>query len=374
VTPSLLVVEDDADFRGALVRTLGQQGFDEVVEVAGVEEALEALSRRSFDVLITDLRLGERDGIDLIQSVRQSHPAVRPILMSAYAVARDVQVALSAGAVSVLSKPFTTDELREAIQQAVECGTGFHGSFHGISLIDMLQMLHLAHRSLRLSVSGAVSGVIHLLDGEVVHAEAGRRRGEEAFRALLAEPAGSLQTAAAVEGVERSMTRPFETVLIDCLRQLDEEGAAAGASSLAALLDDGAAANDAHTQRSDEMANVKDALGRIMEVDGCLGACIVDSNSGMMLGAAGGGSAINLEVAAAGNTEVVRSKRKTMSSLGLNDQIEDILITLGKQYHIIRPVHSSEALFMYVVLDKTKSNLAMARHQVGSVEKDLQIG
>lgn len=121
------------------------------------------------------------------------------------------------------------------------------------------------------------------------------------------------------------------------------------------------------------MANIKDSLKKILELDGAVGACVVDSNSGMMLGAEGGGGGINLEVAAAGNTEVVRAKRKTMGALGLTDGIEDILITLGKQYHLIRPLASNDALFIYLVLDKTKGNLAMARHQLGSIEKDLAI-
>jgi hypothetical protein len=109
-----------------------------------------------------------------------------------------------------------------------------------------------------------------------------------------------------------------------------------------------------------------------MEIDGCLGTCIVDSNSGMMLGAAGGGN-VNLEIAAAGNTEVVRAKRKTMKSLNLNESIEDILITLGRQYHLIRPLSSNDALFIYLVLDKNRSNLAMARHQLAQLEKELTV-
>jgi hypothetical protein len=120
------------------------------------------------------------------------------------------------------------------------------------------------------------------------------------------------------------------------------------------------------------MANAKESLPKLMEIDGCIGCCIVDSNSGMMLGAAGGGS-MNLEVAAAGNTEVVRSKRKTMKALALNDQIEDMLITLGKQYHLLRPLSTNDALFIYVVLDKSKANLAMARHQLTLIEKDLVV-
>lgn len=120
------------------------------------------------------------------------------------------------------------------------------------------------------------------------------------------------------------------------------------------------------------MATVKDTLPKLMEIDGCVGCCIVDSNSGMMLGAAGGGS-MSLEVAAAGNTEVVRSKRKTMKALALADHIEDMLITLGKQYHLIRPLSTNDSLFIYLVLDKQRSNLAMARHQLSAIEKDLTV-
>lgn len=121
------------------------------------------------------------------------------------------------------------------------------------------------------------------------------------------------------------------------------------------------------------MANVKESMERLMQSDGVLGACVVDSSSGMMLGSIGGGPNFNVEVAAAGNTEVVRAKRKTMRSLNLDDQIEDILITLGKQYHIIRLCASNDALFMYVVLDKTRANLAMARIQLADIEKNMQI-
>jgi hypothetical protein len=121
------------------------------------------------------------------------------------------------------------------------------------------------------------------------------------------------------------------------------------------------------------MANAKEALAKLMEIDGVIGACIVDSNSGMMLGSAGGGSMINLELAAAGNTEVVRAKRKTMKSLNLSDPIEDILITLGRQYHLMRPLSSNDALFIYLALDRSRANLALARHQLTIAEKDLTV-
>lgn len=119
------------------------------------------------------------------------------------------------------------------------------------------------------------------------------------------------------------------------------------------------------------MSNIKESLAKIMRTDGALGTCVVDSNSGMMLGQDGNNCPLNLEVAAAGNTEVVRAKRKTMKALNLKDTIEDILITLRGQYHLIRPLAHNDALFIYVVLDKVRGNLAMARHQLAAVEKEM---
>ena len=108
-----------------------------------------------------------------------------------------------------------------------------------------------------------------------------------------------------------------------------------------------------------------------MTIDGALAAALVDSTSGMLMGSAGGG--LDLELAAAGNTEVVRAKLKTMRMLNLNDQIDDILITLGKQYHVIRPVAANDGVFFYVVLDKSRSNLALARRKTADVERALTL-
>ena len=118
--------------------------------------------------------------------------------------------------------------------------------------------------------------------------------------------------------------------------------------------------------------NVKESLTKLNAIDGFVGAALVDSDSGMLLGQEGG-AGINLEVAAAGNTEVVKAKRKTMNNLGLRDTVEDILITLGKQYHIIRPLRTRSNLFFYVAVDRSKANLAMARIAIADVEKDLQV-
>ncbi|WP_061965084.1 hypothetical protein [Demequina aurantiaca] len=121
------------------------------------------------------------------------------------------------------------------------------------------------------------------------------------------------------------------------------------------------------------MTTPNDSVAQALAIDGCLAAALVDYDSGMTLATAGAG--LDLELAAAGNTEVVRAKMRVMDSLGLDDKIEDILITLGKQFHLIRLVSSvsGQGLFFYVVLDKTRANLAMARRQLQTVEQSIQI-
>ncbi|WAS86272.1 MULTISPECIES: hypothetical protein [unclassified Corallococcus] len=121
------------------------------------------------------------------------------------------------------------------------------------------------------------------------------------------------------------------------------------------------------------MANVKQALEEAMKIEGAFAVCLADANSGMTLGSVGGNAAFNVEAAAAGNTEVMRAKLKTMKALGIKDRIEDMLITLGEQYHIIRPLAAREGLFLYIALHRSNANLAMARFRMADVEKTIQL-
>src|SRR3569833_2503757 len=111
-----------------------------------------------------------------------------------------------------------------------------------------------------------------------------------------------------------------------------------------------------------------------MSIAGAVGVALVDYESGMSLGTSGGGEWLDLEVAAAGNTEVVRAKLRVMSSLALNDTIEDILITLHHQYHQNHKNNTTQnTQFLYLVLDRERANLALAHHNHKRIESDLQV-
>jgi hypothetical protein len=122
--------------------------------------------------------------------------------------------------------------------------------------------------------------------------------------------------------------------------------------------------------------NIETALKEAMAIEGATGVALVDWDSGMALGTLGGGRNLDLDLAAAGNTEVVRAKMRTVESLRLNDSVEDILITLTGQYHLIRLLGNADGahnLFLYLVLDRSRANLALARHHLKRIEADLEV-
>lgn len=119
---------------------------------------------------------------------------------------------------------------------------------------------------------------------------------------------------------------------------------------------------------------LEDNIQQLLSIDGATGAAIVDFGSGMAL-AQGGSPGFDLSVAAAGNSNVVRAKLSTMKDLGLSAKIDDILITLDSQYHLINVLNGSGVggLFIYLVLDRTRANLALARHKLGQISQDIRV-
>ena len=114
-------------------------------------------------------------------------------------------------------------------------------------------------------------------------------------------------------------------------------------------------------------------LADLEQIDGFIAAAVAHGESGMAMGTSGGGSGFNIEVAVAANSQVVKAKTKAIKALKLEGGIEDILITLETQYHIIRPLRDNPIVFIYLSLERERANLAMARFQVASAEQKLKL-
>ena len=119
------------------------------------------------------------------------------------------------------------------------------------------------------------------------------------------------------------------------------------------------------------MADILASLDELMEIRGTVGAAIVDYDTGMTLGTKGGGD-IDMELAAAGKTEVVRSERTMNKNLEGDEAINDILITLDDHYHLIKIFRTGD-IFTFLIMDREKANLALARRLMDGIDSRLEI-
>jgi hypothetical protein len=115
------------------------------------------------------------------------------------------------------------------------------------------------------------------------------------------------------------------------------------------------------------MANEKallDAIAKIeADVNGVIATAAVDLESGMTLAAKSNRADFDLTVASAYNSELVKQKLKIMRALNLKVALEDVLLTLGDQYHLIKMLPGG-ASFMYLAADRSATNLAILRNAV----------
>ena len=118
--------------------------------------------------------------------------------------------------------------------------------------------------------------------------------------------------------------------------------------------------------------SVNEALQEIMDIDGAVGAAVVDYENGMTLGTIGGRN-LDMELAGAGNTEMVRSKKNIIHDLGLDQEIEDILISLDSQYHLVRMCKHHEDVFIYLIIDRGEGNLGLARRSIDKIDERLEL-
>lgn len=110
----ILIVDGDGDSRAVYRIMLEYRGF-EVVEAADVLAALDRLAAVSFDVVVTELTLRDRDGHEFVASLRQQRPEVCVVVLTARALQEDRTRALAAGCARYLTKPLEPQQLVQEI-------------------------------------------------------------------------------------------------------------------------------------------------------------------------------------------------------------------------------------------------------------------
>lgn len=398
----LLLVDDEESLLWSLTQRVRRERPNWTVETAndGVA-ALERLRAETFDGLVIDIRMPRMNGLEVVVATRTTQPTLPVVVMTAYPTTDLLDDLRQRGTIEYLEKPFEFSNFLSAVERAIEKGqtNGFTGSILVQTLPDVVQLYALSRATGALQVRcDGRSGFIWFERGEIPHAGTATLSGESAFYEIMKWSGGEFSMKLGEAAPERTIHSGWMELVMESCRIADEErllGSGPASTSFASSgsgwtlapppIEEpatespsafGSDVNNPNPPTTESgvppMATIKESLSKLDTVDGFIGACLCDSESGMVLGTEGGGS-INLEVAGAANTEVVRAKRKAAKSLGLKDDIEDILITLGKQYHMIRPLKSKPQVFFYVALDRSRANLGLARLTLADVEKDLQL-
>ena len=115
--PKLLIVEDDASLRNTMTTVLELEGYQPDA-VASTREALERLSTQAYPIVISDIYLDERTGIDVLRAARQQNPACVVILMTGRGSIETVMAATEGGAFEYLAKPFEMAHMIDTIKRA----------------------------------------------------------------------------------------------------------------------------------------------------------------------------------------------------------------------------------------------------------------
>lgn len=226
----VLVVDDEENLNWSLVNSLQKEGY--LTEGAyTAEAALARLSDSAFDCVISDVKMPGMDGFELMQWLRQHRPQTRVIMMTAFGSPTARQEALRNGVIAYLEKPFDLRSLKDELRRLASADTAGRAEEEGYDLLEVARVLNLSRRDIAVSVQGGGhSGVLRFLRGELVYAEAGPLRGEQAFYAVCAPKGGQVQPMPWDGRTDRNVTTPLSRLIYQALAERDNH--AGGSTSV----------------------------------------------------------------------------------------------------------------------------------------------
>jgi CheY-like chemotaxis protein len=226
-TNKVLIVDDEETLTWSMTKTLAKdQGKYELVIANTGAEALKVLQKDPIDVVVTDIRMPDIDGLDLLSTIRKQYPSTKVIIMTAYGSPEVHKEATRRGSYFYLEKPFEISDVRTLILKALdEKRGGFVGQVVDLQLVDIIQMGCLGRFTMSLSVSkGTEEGLIYFKNGEIAHAEVGDLEGKEALFSMLEWDEGRFDSQMGISPPKQTITDRWEHLLLEGTRRLDEAG------------------------------------------------------------------------------------------------------------------------------------------------------
>ena len=214
----ILIIEGEEQLNWNMVNSLQKDGYS-VRGVTGGSEAIRLLWGEAYDVVICDQEIPDTDGLELLQWLRNHAPATRVLMLGKPDSATTRTRALEMGAAGYLERPLDLPTLKTELRQMLHA-TGFSASLDSFDLLDVIQIITLSRKSIALVVSTGLEeqGILRFQSGELVSAEYGVLRGEEAFFALAAHKNGTVVQRPWDEEVTPNVTQPLSRLIFQALQ------------------------------------------------------------------------------------------------------------------------------------------------------------
>ncbi len=182
---NILIVDDEKVFLQSVSEGLSMYAADfNVLTAENGKKALEVLKRVKIDLVVTDLKMPEMDGFELLTHINNNYPGIPVIVITAFGTSEIGDRVAKLGAIEYLEKPLGFNELAEKIFEGLAAGS--KGYIRGITLPSFLQLLEMEQKTCTLTVRlDNKTGNIYFFKGKLINAEAVGKQGEPAIYEML---------------------------------------------------------------------------------------------------------------------------------------------------------------------------------------------
>jgi DNA-binding response OmpR family regulator len=221
----VLIVDDEETLTWSMARSLSKDKDNyEVLIANNGREALNFLEKNKIDLVISDIRMPDINGLDLLVRIKKEYPQTKVIIMTAYGSADVQKEANQRGSLYYVEKPFEISDLRKIIIDLIGKRKGFRGKVFGLQLTDIIQINCLSRLTTALIITrNGEKGVIYLNEGEIIHAECGEQKGTDAFYKILSWQEGEFLSNVGVTPPVQTIYQNWEHLLVEAMRRNDDK-------------------------------------------------------------------------------------------------------------------------------------------------------
>ena len=222
----VLIVDDEETLTWSMAKSLSRDRDKYEIEIANNgKEALNVLSKMPIDLVISDIRMPDINGLDLLVQIKRDYPETKVIIMTAYGSSDVQKKASKRGSLYYIEKPFEINEIRKLILDLIKEKRGFEGQLFDLQLTDIIQMNCLGRVTTSLVITrDNHRGAIYFKDGEIVHAECDDSAGEEAFYSILGWQEGKFVSNIGVQPPQETISSTWEHLLVEGVKRRDDAG------------------------------------------------------------------------------------------------------------------------------------------------------